>query len=214
MVKLTLVFILFALLLLPLLLSLFIKNIPNDIQPSLEGTQIIYKDLTVAQSFISNTANLSGIGMSIKNPYLRNKKSLILNLQKEDRSVVRSVNLNGVNILDGDFMKISFNPIPDSAGKRYYLELLAPDSESQESLEIFMTSKKPSWLKDLYVNGEVKDTALSVVTYHKGTNLLAIPIGIFINWGKRLFEDLPFTAVYLFLIIGMIIFLAGYKSKN
>lgn len=210
MIKISIFFVLFLIFILPLLLSFLLREIPYDIQPSLEGTQIVYKGVALSQQFMTNMANLSGIGMSIKNPYFRNKKSLIVNLQSDDKSTIRSINLNGANVQDGDFMKIQFDPISDSAGKKYYLEIFAPDSESQESLEIFLTTKKPSWLRDLAINGEIKDMALSMVTYHSSLNLLATPTQVFTNWGKRFFADLPFAVIYSLLIIG----LTGYLLKK
>ncbi len=138
-------------LLIPLLLSFLIREIPNDIQASLEATQMISKDLVITQFFTSQMDNLSGIGTSIKNPNFRNHKKLLFNLL-EDKAILRTVVLNGSSISDGDFMKIKFEPISNSKDKKYSFQLSAPDATSEDSLEIFLTSQKPSWIGELYAN--------------------------------------------------------------
>lgn len=185
---------------LPFFLSFFIKEIPNDVQHSLEGTQIIYKDVNVLQAFKSEMSNLSGIGMSIKNPYLRNRKDLILDILSSDRKLLRTTTVNGASILDGDLRKIEFEPIVDSKDKNYFLSLSSKDTEESETLEIFLTSKKVSWIGDLYINSNKQDSTFSFITYHRPNNILTITSEIFIQWGERLLADLPFSIFYIILI--------------
>ena len=213
-VYISIIFVLFAVLLLPFLLSFFIKDIPNDTQPSLEGTQIIYKEVTASQYFISKMNNLSGFGMSIKNPYFRNRKNLTLNLYSEDKKLLRTINLNGANIPDGDFIKIQFEPIRDSKDMKYYFQFLAPDTESSESPEVFLTSQKRLWVGDLYINSKKQDSNFSFIIYYKSSNLLTTSSEIFIQWGKRLFADLPFALFYSFLILSLSSYLVWHKLRN
>lgn len=196
--------------LIPFLLSLFIKEIPNDVQPSLEATQIIYKDINARQAFKSEMDNLSGIGTSIKNPYFRNKKNLQMEISTEDNQTVRTINVNGANIPDGDFSIFMFEPIKESKNKRYFLSVSAPEAVNSDALEMFLTSQQPSWLEDFYVNSEKKDFKLSIVTYHKPANLFTIATGVLSQMLKRLVADLPF-ALFYFVVIGG---LTGYLIKT
>lgn len=205
------IFIISAIFLIPLVLSVFIKEIPNDVQPSLEGTQIIYKDLNVSQNFKSELDNLSGIGISIKNPYFRNHKNLTVNLFSEDKKILQTKSINGANIKDGDLLNIQFDTIRDSKNKLFILELVSLDTESNEAFEIFLTSKKTPWVGDLYINSAKQSSSLSLITYHR-SNILTIPSGIFIQLFKRLFADLPFAIIYLMLIGILSVYLV--KSNN
>lgn len=195
-----------AIFLIPFLLTLFIKEIPNDVQPSLEGTQIIYKDTEALQSFKSAMNNLSGIGLSIKNPYFRNRKDLIFNILNFDKILIRTGKINGANISDGDLMKIQFDPINDAKNKEFFLELKALDTKDNEAFEVFLTSKKTAWIGNLYINSQKQDSNLSFFTYHKSTNIFVNSMEIFIQLFRRLFADLPFALFYLSLVVG----LAGY----
>src|SRR3989344_7026524 len=102
----TIIFIFCLVVLLPLGLTFGIKYVPSGTQPPLGNTQKIYKDVVLAQSFVSLESNLSGIGVSIKNPNFANKKNLNISLLDNENKLVRSIVLNGKNIGDGDFVKI------------------------------------------------------------------------------------------------------------
>lgn len=203
--KIYLIIFILAIFLIPFLLPFLIKEIPNDSQPSLEGTQMIDKDAKVTQFFISNMENLSGFGMSIKNPYYRNKKELELKIYDVDKILIRKVSINGINVPDGDFIILRFDPIKDSKDKRFSFELSAPDAESSESLEIFLSPQKRVWLGDLYLNNKKVDGVIPFVAYHKVDSFSTV-IAIFTQVTQRLFKDLPFTVFYT-VLIGV---LAGY----
>ncbi len=198
----------------PFLLSFLIKEIPNDVQPSLEGTQIIFKDLAVLQSFRPSMDNLSGIGMSIKNPYFRNKKDITFNILSENKQSLREVTINGLNIPDGDLIKISFDPVPNSKNKQYFLSILSKETTDNEAIEVFLTSKKTAWIGDLNINSEKQDSALSFITYHKSSNIFAVSFEIFTQLLKRLFTDLPFAVFYLIVIGGITFYLIRLKDTN
>ena len=200
-------------LLIPLLLSFLIREIPNDIQASLEATQMISKDLVITQFFTSQMDNLSGIGTSIKNPNFRNHKKLLFNLL-EDKAILRTVVLNGSSISDGDFMKIKFEPISNSKDKKYSFQLSAPDATSEDSLEIFLTSQKPSWIGELYANSSKSDLKIPFITYHKRSNLLSVSNTIFIQNIQKLFADLAFAVFYAILIGGLVGYLLHLNKKK
>ncbi len=198
----------------PFLLSFLIKEVYNDVQPSLEGTQIIFKGVTALQSFRSQMDNLSGIGMSIKNPYFRNKKNITFSILSEDKQLLREITLNGMNIPDGDLIKIPFDILPNSKNKKYFLSVFSKDTENNEALEIFLTSKKTSWVGDFYINSEKQDSNFSFFTYHKSSNILTITTEIFTQLLKRLFADLPFAVFYLGLLGGLTFYLLRLKKAN
>lgn len=202
-----------SIILIPVLFSLFISEVPNDVQPSLEGTQIIYKDVWAQQLMKSEIDNLSGIGMSIKNPYFRNRKDLTFNLLSEDKQMLRTLTINGANIPDGDLLKIEFEPVVDSKDKKYLFELKAEDTKDNEALEVFLTSKKASWIEDLYINSEKQDSKLSFITYHKSPNIFVSTTEIFTQLFRRLFADLPFAIPYVLLTSGLTGYLIYFRNE-
>ena len=118
LVILTTIFVLILVTFLPISLTFGISYVSGGTQPSLGNTKSIYEQFTLSQTFISTKDNLAGIGVSIKNPNFANKKQAFVNIYDSDKKI-RSVTLNGQNIADGKFVKIFFEPIKDSVGRKF-----------------------------------------------------------------------------------------------
>lgn len=187
----------------PAVLSFGIKYIPSGTQPSLGNTKKIYGEIVLSQAFISGKDNLSGIGVSIKNPNFANKKEAIVNIYDSEEKVIRTVVLNGQNIADGKFVKIIFEPIAGSKDKKFSWAMSSPESIFEDALEIFLTKDPPSWSLD-------SEDVLSYVTLHKVTNPLEVLGIIFSGFINNLVKDTTFFIVYtllLFSLLGSLIYL-------
>src|SRR5581483_11675838 len=114
LVKFTTVLVFLLVLIIPALLSLGIHRVPSGYQPPLSDSQSIDEDISVRQVFPAENNNLSGVGLSIKNPYSRNNQNLIFSLYNAQNILLRQVILNGKNIADGNFLVINFDPITNS----------------------------------------------------------------------------------------------------
>lgn len=202
----TSVLIIFSTFFLPAIFTLFMKDTPNNFQPSLQSTQAIYKDIAISQSFISEKDNLSGIGMSIKNPYFRNKKDVILKVYDEGHNHQRTIVINGINIADGSLLKFKFDPVKNSANKQFSFELLAPNVDNQgESSEVFLTYTIPSWSRGLYINNDLTEGSISFFTLHRSANPIQSMFDMYKNWFYKLTKDPVFSIVYFAIVIGLII---------
>lgn len=187
LVILTIIFVLILVIALPIGLTFGIKFIPGGKQPSLGNTKSIYEQFALSQSFISPKDNLAGIGVSIKNPNFANKKDAFVNIYDSDNRVIRLITLNGQNIADGKFVKIFFEPIEDSSGKKFTWSISSPTSNFNDALQIFLT--------------ENKDESLSYVTLHKRKNLTEVATQVFSGWMNKLVGDFVFLITYSLMII-------------
>lgn len=210
---LTISFVIFSIIFVPAILVFGIRFIPSGIQPSLKTTQGIYKDIKLSQSFMSEEDNLSGIGVSIKNPQLINKKNIYIKLLDKNNNLLREVTLNGKNIADGEFVKITFDPIKDSKNRKFIWVTEAPDASKDDSLEIFLTDRKGEWSLEYKVNDEISDMSLSYVTLHKPDSKLQILKIILLGFSSNLKDDLPFLISYLTLL-AILLFLVVKKSST
>lgn len=210
----TYIFVLILLVVIPVGLTFLIRIIPNDIQPSLNDTEKIYDDYLLSQSFISLQDNLSGIGVSIKNPNFANKKDLKIDIYDSDDNLLRTVVLNGQNIADGKFVKIMFDPILSTKNKKYSWILSSQESRFQDALEVFLTNQKPSWILDFRVKDSLKSNGLSFVTLHKvssPTEVLNKVLGEALN---NLIKDKAFFITYggiILMIWGSLVYLSFKK---
>lgn len=213
-VALSILFVFFILIILPLSLTFLLRIIPGGIQPSLGNTKKIYGQPNYYQEFISPKDNLVGIGVSIKNPNFANKKVIFFNLYK-DQDIIRKVNLNGQNIADGKFVKILFEPIKDSKDQKFTWSIFSPESSFDDALEIFLTDKKPKWSLDLKINNEVSEQGFSYITFHKISNSTEILGKIINELIYKITEDRIFFISWLSLIIILLIAIfAKFPLKN
>lgn len=186
-------FLLFLVFVIPALLAGFIKVIPFNHQPgySVENKLSIYGNRVFIQKFTSQESNLTGVGISLGNPNLKNKKDIILTLYDQGGGILRSSRLNGLNLEDGDFVKFAFEIIPDSKGKEYQFNISSPDAGEGEVVYVFHTNTTPFWIKEAtYVvagKPEKVEGGLPFVTYHKPESKWGLVRNIYIAWLKRIF---------------------------
>lgn len=199
----------------PMILSIKISYLPDRLQPGLGATERIYKDVTLSQSFKSTKNNLAGIGLSIKNPYFRNKNNLILTIKDTTGSLLKTTALNGANIEDGSFLILKFDPLTDSKNMNYVFELSAPEAENNDSLEVFYAKNLPAGDSPLKLNGKDNDMSLAYVTYYKQQSPFLSWIDIYTSVMLRMFKDTGFFIFYLLVIFGLIFTLSKrYFKKN
>ncbi len=213
----TTVLVLILVCILPALLALGIRNVPDRYQPSLDRVQEAYGDVVISQSFISTRDNISMIGLSIKNPNLENKKDISMNIYDKDNNLLRKSTLNGKSIPDGDFIKFKFPPIQDSKNKMITFSLSAPSSGKTEALEIFLTKQSISGVEYLKVSpikvdDQEASMSTSFVPFYKVSSPIALMSEIYIDWVKRFFADRIFSVVYILLIASLTAILLS-KSK-
>lgn len=199
--------IILGVLMLPGILALGIRLVPSGFQPSLDFTQKVYKEVSIVQTFTATSNQLSGIGVSIKNPNLINKENIFLSLYQGD-VLLRQVTLNGRSIDDGNFVKFIFSPISDSKGGDYRAVFTAPDPTSGEALEIFLTKNVIG--EPVVVGQEKRLERLSDVIFYRPANLFAVSLDIYGGWLRKFTADLPFAGFYILsFVLGL-----GYLTKD
>ena len=185
-------------LIIPAFLALGIKMIPNDFQASFDDSQKVYKDREISQNFIADKDYLSGLGVSIRNLNLMNKKDVVMSLRKEN-NLIREVALNGGVIGDGQLVKFIFDPITDSKGQTYKVVFSAGDSNIDEALEIFLTKSFPG--ASVTIGKEIYQESLAGVLYYRPQSKLLLVSGIYQGWLQKFLSDLPFAIFYTLLIL-------------
>jgi|SRR5579884_1630171 len=201
LVKFSVGLVLALLVVIPLILGVIIRSIPDGFQPSLDRTANVDFQNTISETFRASKNNLSTIGLSIKNPSLLNKDPLLFNIYNGDQ-IIRSVQLSGANIPDGDFVKINFPPITDSQGNTYKIEFSAPDTH-QNSLQPFISNQKTDD-ETLMINGQDMDGSISFVPYYKSSNPIVSAFSIYGNIFSQLGKDLGFAIIYILIIAGLL----------
>lgn len=173
MIWLTVAFVLGLVFLVPVVLSMALKMIPINTQPGFnyDVRTSIYRDRVFVQKFTAKENNLTAIGMSIRNPNLKNKAEIYFNLMNLDGSIIRGVSINGMNLEDGSFTKFVFDPIPDSLGKEYLFTISTPAAGPEETIELFVIgTDEASGIVEYSYMGEASPGGTSIVQYVKPVN--------------------------------------------
>lgn len=189
MIWLTTVFVLGLVFIVPVIFSMGLKMIPVNTQPGFnyDVRLPIYRDRVFVQKFTAKENDLTAIGMSIRNPNLKNKAGIIFSLQNIDGSLVRSVAISGMNLEDGSYTKFIFNPIPDSRGKEYIFTISSPDAGPEETIELFIIGKdSPSGIIDYSYIGKTYEGGTSLVQYVKPVNKVMTIKEVYSNLISRL----------------------------
>lgn len=190
----TLVFILILIFVLPSVLSFGIRYLPGGIQPPFAGTIKIDQNYSPSQSFTASLDNLSGIGVSFKNPNLINKKDIKLEIY-QDQNLLRSSILNGNQIADGNFVRFHFDQVINSKNQQYIFKLSAASVLNNEALEVFLTP-----------NSEI-----SFISLYKPAYFFTPIIMIYSSWINKFFQDVSFAVFYL-LLCGLVVSLSFRKT--
>ena len=182
----TTVTVIFLIFIAPAVLALGIKLIPGGDQPGYSQTLSIYGFRNVTQTFTSQDANLTAIGTSIKNPNLKNKKDIILNLFDDKMNLIRTSVINGQNVEDGSFVKFVFDTIPDSENKVYVFTLSSPGAGPEDLIEVFLSQNPPSWINQYHYDKDTYPGGLPIVLYFKPLSKIMIIRSIYSSLFSRL----------------------------
>jgi len=196
----------------PLILLITMDSISYFDQPPLDLIYELYGDRVIKQEFTPSNDFLNGIGMSIKNPNLVNKKQIKMEIYQND-NLVRTSALSGFNISDGAFVKFNFPAIENSANRKLEIILLSPKSSEKEPLGIFLTKGK-NRIGSLTFGKKVIDGGIALVGYYQINSKLGLIRYVFGNFVLRFLSDSLFAISYLMMILGSVCILINTKSSK
>ncbi len=190
MIWLTTAFVLFMVFVAPAILGLALDIIPAADQPGYNSDKrlAIYGKRGVTQKFVSKEKNLTAIGTSIRNPNLKNKKEVILNLYDANGVLIRTSVLNGQNLEDGGFVKFVFGAIPNSMEQKYSFTLLSPTASSEETIEVFYNDLPTDDILEFTYDEKVYEGGIPLVTYHRPDSKFSVVNEIYSNLFSRLLQ--------------------------
>lgn len=188
MIWLTSIFVFFLVLVVPGIFALALDMTPAGDQPGYNSDKrlSIYGKREVTQKFISKEENLSAIATSIRNPNLKNKKEIILNLYDKDGNPIRTSTLNGQNQQDGDFVKFVFLPIPDSQGRQYSFILSSLLAGPEETIEVFYNDAPSDSILEFTYDEKTYPGGIPLVTFHKPASKFEVVKEIYSSLFSRL----------------------------
>lgn len=173
----------------PAVLSLALKMIPGNAQPGYDPDVrlSIYRARNFTQKFVAKSDHLTAIGLSIRNPNLKNKADIIFNLHDSSGALIRTVVISGQNVEDGSFTRFVFPPVDSSFGKEYLFTVSSPAAGPEETIEIFIIPPdEDSGILEYSYMGETHLGGTPIVLYAKPESRWQGVVSVYSNWFSRL----------------------------
>jgi hypothetical protein len=156
---------------------------------------------TFGQSFVIARNDLYRIDLGTATYARINSAPVIFHLQTgpEASTDIISVRLSGPEIENERPTTISFSPIPDSKGKRYYFYIESPEAAPGNAITLYANAYDQYPDGSAYRNGEAVAGDLVFTAYSRQTFAFS---GILQGFLSRVAEDVPFLICYATLIMG------------
>lgn len=198
----------------PGVMSVAIESLPANSQPPFTTSQRVFRDEVINQKFVSDAENISAIGLSLKNPNLKEQTDVVLKVYDEKGVLLRESSINGKYISDGGFIKFKFFPIEQSKNSNFSFSLTSSMPLSDHNLEIFLTEENGSG-SGLEINQKVVDHKnISYVVFEKVLDRKGVLIDTYKNWWNKFAEDSFFAGFYIIFIFGIIYYFLKLNIKK
>jgi len=196
------IFVLVTAILVVLLFSVFGVRKRIDIaQTSGDILYQIYEDRKIGQTFIANKDNLNIIILDLKNAALKNQQPIYFHLEeaKTARSL-KEIEISGLNVGDPSSVRFQFDPILDSAGKKYHFYLDSPTSTKEDAIEVYYSSQNLYSEGEIVIDDQEFVGELRFTSYYYPGSKTTVIREMIKDFSMRLLADKSFVIVYLFLL--------------
>lgn len=109
-----------------------------------------------SQTFVSNKDYLNSVSVLLKNPALKSRDKVFINLQDVNKTNIQTLELSGVGIEDPGWVKLKFLPINSKKGDIFYLKI---NSNAKND-------------NDIYIYGNNLNQNINFKTTYKSQNII------------------------------------------
>jgi len=132
-----LVFLLFLLLILP---SIFIRERPGIHQTSFENILPLDINHSYTQSFISDQDNLNSVSVNLKNPALKSRDMVYVEVQDVNKETLQELSITGQGIEDPGWLNFKFPSLNSKKGDTFLIKVTS-NAQNDNDLYIYGNNK-------------------------------------------------------------------------
>jgi hypothetical protein len=125
----------------------------------------INRNNSIQQSFIAEHANLFRVNVQLSTWARVNHCEATLTLRDDRENIVASQQVDCKTIVDNAFHRFDFEPIADSRGKMYYIEV-SSSGTNPNSITAWKSSHDVYPLGKLYINGKENTGDLAIALFY------------------------------------------------
>jgi len=127
--------------------------------------EILFKNISLKQSFLAENPNLFRVNVQLSALAKADDCEITFALLDDKASAIASQNIDCKAIVENAFYSFNFNPIENSKGKIYYLEVKS-NGTSKNSITAWKSSKDVYQLGKLYKNDKEETGDLSIALFY------------------------------------------------
>lgn len=145
--------------------------------------------------FVSDNNNLNSVSVLLKNPALKSKDKIKINLLNNQKQTFQSLEITGQSVEDPGWVKIKFSPINSKVGDTFYIETIS-DAKNDN---------------DLYIYGNKENQSINYKTTYKSPNFRESLKSTFIEQKNKTFQLNKyqlFSYLIIVIILNILIFLS------
>ena len=172
--------------------SIFLVN--NRLDSQKVGVGFLEVRENINFELIPNNNNFNIIVFAMKNPGLANKSDYTFRLLNGN-NLLRQIDFSGDNLGDPGDVKLQFEPIPNSAGNNYTVEIIPKDFE-----------------RPILINSDSAG-APSYRTYYRTLNKNAVLSEVVREWKTNLTNNKLFFALWMGLLTSILYFGSRKNEK-
>jgi hypothetical protein len=130
---------------------------------------------TAGQTFLATQDGLSAIDVLQTGLARRNQGDLVFHLRAvpDSNDDLRTVVVSAEDIADNAYQHYAFAPLPDSAGRRYFFELAAPQARPGNAVSAWRGNAQQYSEGGLYLDGQAADGQLTFKLEYQTAAMLA-----------------------------------------
>lgn len=177
-------------------------------QESYDNAIPIWGKQTTGQTFKANSDNLSIVKVfTFRSPYVEgakkktNKEQIVFHLRegKVDQDL-RTIIFSGVNVFDGDWLRLQFVPINDSKGKNYYFFFESQSSTQENAINLANSTANVYEDGSTAISGKLSDGDLRFQSFYSQP-FQSLVHDIASDFSMKFRSDLTFSVFWIFLIV-------------
>jgi hypothetical protein len=205
----TLLISLFAVLIIfPLLLIASVLLVRNRLDVS-QNEQNNYLTLSygriITQDFSTKHNYLNMLIVNAKNPNLANRDEYQFLLKSKTGEILFQQMVSGFNIGDPGQVRFQFNPIVDSQGKTYTLQIIPLTSESSGGISLAINDGPVNNFSYLTVNGVSSNSVINFSSYFRANDKISTINTVVKELFSKMGKDIIFVLIWVFTIVFLIV---------
>ena len=147
--------------------TFFIKQKNGVSQINFENILPLDQNHAYLRQFTTNFDHLNSVSVLLKNPALKSRDEVIVEVLDQDQKLIKSLNIFGQGIEDPGWVRFKFSPLDSNKGDNFYIKI-SSDAKKDNDLYIYGNQNNQNInFKTSYKSDSLKQSFKESVAFQK-----------------------------------------------